>query len=91
MSTWSTQFDEIGRGNNCPKCGNPMNRRERTTPPDRDIFWHTQWDVCVNYICRKVVFYDEYRRFGPQGIPAPDLGLAATGTMGDDGRSAAGS
>jgi hypothetical protein len=80
MSGWSAQFDEIGRGNDCPKCSNPMNRRSRSLPPDRDVYWHTQWDVSVNYICRKVVFYDRFGRFGPHGIPKPDLRATATGT-----------
>ena len=48
-----------GDGNSCPKCGKPMQRRERIKPPENKTYFYKEWDYCID--CRHVQHYEEFK------------------------------
>lgn len=49
----------IGTGNDCPKCGKPMERRAHNLPPKDKTWFYTKWDICVR--CRHIQHYEEFK------------------------------
>lgn len=43
----------------CPKCKNPMQRRQHVNPPTDKTYYFNQWDYCKP--CGHVQHYDEYK------------------------------
>lgn len=48
-----------GKGNDCPKCKIPMQRRARKKPPANKTYFFTEWDYCPN--CSHIQHYDEFK------------------------------
>lgn len=48
-----------GKGNDCPKCGEVMERRERKLAPKNKTYFFTEWDYCTN--CSHVQHYEEFK------------------------------
>lgn len=54
----------LGQGNRCPKCNEIMQRRghKYLTEKQQHAPYHfSEWDVCINYKCRHMQHYDEYK------------------------------
>ena len=49
----------IGKGKDCPKCKEPMQRRKRIKPPANKTYFFTEWDYCP--LCSHLQHYDEYK------------------------------
>lgn len=50
-----------GVGENCYRCGVPMERREHKERPSKNWFY-TEWDICKNIDCRhSVQHYEKYK------------------------------
>ena len=57
---WS-QWASNGPSLPCPRCNEPMERRNRDRPPEWfKGYWHTAWDHCA--ICRDTVFYEAFEQ-----------------------------
>ena len=50
-----------GNGNNCPKCSNPMQRREHTDKYDfkARAYYFKEWDYCLQ--CKHLQHYEEFK------------------------------
>lgn len=49
----------VGKGNDCPKCKEKMERRARKIPPTNKSYFYTEWDYCTR--CCHVQHYDEFK------------------------------
>lgn len=60
LKTKPNHYAQIkGIGNNCPKCIEPMQRRERVKAPKDKTYFFTEWDYCLK--CGHVQHYDEFK------------------------------
>lgn len=52
----------IGKGVECPRCGQPMQTREHNGLKDRQLnqpYYYKQWDCCMNRDCKTTLVMDE--------------------------------
>ena len=58
----------IGEGNNCPKCGKPMQRREHKEITQKILnqpYYFSEWDVCRP--CHHIQMYEYKKVFNNKG------------------------
>src|SRR5882757_8167036 len=60
-----------GKGDPCPRCGQPTQMREHAGPVGRkqatETFYYSRWFYCVNPNCRaKTIMPDRYRVFSSE-------------------------
>lgn len=49
-----------GLGNDCPKCKEQMQRRERVVFPTH-TYYFTEWDYCLS--CGHLQHYEEFKKY----------------------------
>ena len=56
------RYNLIGKGLECPKCNEPMERREHLENDKRilkKVYYYTEWDYCKT--CQHVQHYDHFK------------------------------